>query len=324
MTLALLVPSAREERRARLRFFLAGAVAGLGVLIRQDGLAVGAGFVAALLVAQVAWAERAKLAGLALVGLVLAYGAWPARNLYRFGKPYLTGTFVDRYSNPFFFYTGYHDWMATWSADGATIPRYGFCFYDGQRCPQSTKDYPPEAFSDAAERAAVEKLFDLRRREGISGRVHEGFTRVAAQRRAKAPRTVWLTLPLRRAWRVWVNAHDDILRDPRWRPWLSLYAKLAPGFEWLAKVLTVGMLLGAALLALGRRTRGLALVLFVALAARTVVLAWTFYVEPRYTVEVMPAAYALWGGGLGVALAGMGGLVARRRRAPRAAGRPAP
>lgn len=298
------------ERRPRLRFFLAGAVAGLGVLFRQDGLAVGAAFVPALLLLRVSWRERALLGTLAIIGLALSFGAWPARNLYRFGKPYATGTFVDRYSNPFFNYTGYHDWMATWSADGATIPRYAFCFYDGTRCAQSARDYPPEAFDGLSEMAAVDKLFDLRRREGVSERVATGFAKIAEERRARAPLRTRLWLPLARTATVWINAHDDILRDPRWRPWLWLYSILEPTFIPMAIVLALGFLAGGVLLLEERRTRAAALILLSAIIARTLVLAWTFYVEPRYTVEVMPAAYALFGGGVAE--------VIRRARAYRA------
>src|SRR5439155_486741 len=73
--------------RPRVWFPVAGALVGLSVLARSDGLLLAFAFAPALALVR-GWRERAIVAGLALAGFTVAFAPWPARNLARFGPAY--------------------------------------------------------------------------------------------------------------------------------------------------------------------------------------------------------------------------------------------
>ncbi|MSP60981.1 MAG: hypothetical protein EXR72_11675 [Myxococcales bacterium] len=297
------------EARSGARYFAAGALLGAGVLLRQDTVLLGAAFVPALLLLRVGWWTRARLGLIALASFALVFAAWPIRNLHHFGDAHAFGERVDRQSNPFPNALGFHHWMATWAPDGRAIPRFVFCFND-RPCPLAARDFPEAAF-EGAERATVEKLIQQRTREGFTDAVNQGFESLAVDRRARHPFDCQVGLPLRRAVAMWFDPHDDILKNPRWLPWPALFRPLLPHFLRLVGTWLILFALASVLLLSSATARPTAVVILVAMLARTLVMAWLFYVEPRYTVEVMPIGCALIGAGIGEAMARL-----RRRSAP--------
>jgi hypothetical protein len=281
--------------RAGWRLFAAGLLCGLGVLLRPDGLLLAVAFVPYLL-AQSPWKARVRLAGLALLGFTLVYGGWPARNLVRFGSPHWIGTNVTVHREPLEHGAGYRHWLASWAEDDKAIYLLSYCFYDAA-CPQSAMLYPATAFTSSGERALVEGLLQQRQEQGIDRAMSDAFDALAARQRARHPFRVLVGLPLLRSYNLWVNEHLDLLRDPRFRPWRSFYDRVIPHHAALSALLFFGALAGGALLLARRATRVAAAILVTTLAARTFVLAWTYYVEPRYLVEVTPFAWILLGAG---------------------------
>jgi hypothetical protein len=285
--------------RAGLRWLGAGALTGLGTMLRVDGALVTFAFLPAL--ACVGRRERVRVAALGALGFVVVFGPWIARNLVFFGRPYFVGEHVDRQSQPLPHYDGYYHWVATWARDDAPMSGLVWCFYD-RKCPVTTRNYPADAFESPQEAVQVATIFDERNREGVTAGVAAEFEKLAAARRSHRPSFTRVKLPLIRMWNLWVNRHDDLLRDPKWRPWPEMFAKVNPYFDRLGLLLTL-LLLGSSALCLAvPSTRRVAAVLVTLIGARTMVFAYSYHVEPRYVVEVIPVGLALIGGAMGILL----------------------
>ncbi|HUS67073.1 MAG TPA: glycosyltransferase family 39 protein [Kofleriaceae bacterium] len=278
------------ERRPRLRYLAAGAVAGLGVLARPDSLLLGAAFVPALLLHDATFRVRAALAGLAFAGFALVYGPWPVRNLARFGHAYPVGTYASWHNEPLQHVDGYRHWVATWAKDGVPVG-LSYCFYEPS-CDQGINWYPLLAF-DPGERDTVTKLLAQRRVTGIDATLDAGFEALASARRARRPLRHHVTLPLRRAFWLWVNPHNDLVFDPKYRPWRDVFDVVVPKYRGGMIAFGLFTLAGAVLLACRRERRRVALVLATAIVARILVLAYAYLMEPRYLLEVLPLAFVL-------------------------------
>ena len=287
------------RRRPRLRFFVAGVLTGLGVLARADGLLVAFAFLPALLLRDgdaTPLRERARWAALALAGFVLVYAPWPLRDWVKTGAAHPLGGFVTWHHGPLEHAEGYHHWLSTWARDGAPT-RLGYCFYE-RSCVQDIASYPSEAFSSPAEHDEVAALIAARATTGVDEAMSERFDALAADHRRRRPFYVNVSLPLRRATNLWVNRHEDLIEDERYRPWRAVYDPVLHNGVAISKWMTLAILAGAALLLARRRTRRIAAVLLAALVGRTLVLAYSYYVEPRYLVEVIPLGLVLIAGGL--------------------------
>jgi hypothetical protein len=221
----------------------------------------------------------------------------------QFGKPWFLGTRVDRYSQPVPHYGGYYSWLTTWAVDQEVNPRAAWCFYDPS-CGPNIQAYPPEAFDSDAERAEVDRLLALRRKEQFSERVSDGFAALTWQRRLHHPLDNLIVLPARRAWNVWINDHADIRHNRV--PWPAVFEPMRNQWTKVAKIFCALTLLSSLLLIWRRETRRIAAMLAAAIVLRTLFLAYFFYVEPRYTVEVMPLGLCLIAGALVLAAQKLG------------------
>jgi hypothetical protein len=321
LTLAAVALVVVWRGRPRLRFFAAGVVCGLGVLARADGLLLAIVFLPALFIEPASWRERLARGGLGLAGLVLAWAPWPLRNLYATGAAHPLGGYVTMYHGPLEHADGYHHWLATWARND-TPTRLGYCFYE-RNCGQNVASYPAGAFESIAERDEVAALIAGRAQTGIDAQLDERFEALARARRSHRRFYVNVTLPLLRARELWVNRHQDLIEDPRYRPWRALYDPMLKHALVASKWLFRALCAAAIFLLARRRTRAIAAVLIAVVAGRTLVLAFTYYLEPRYLVEVMPLGLALVAAGLVEACRAVAtsGIVQRMRgtRAPVAA-----
>jgi 4-amino-4-deoxy-L-arabinose transferase-like glycosyltransferase len=312
LTVATVAPLVLLRDRPRLALALFGLGVGLSLLLRADGilLAIAA---APFLWRLPSWRARATGAGVALAAFLVAVGPWAARNLVHFGSPHLLGAHLDRTNHPMPHHAGFWRWLTSWARDWAPLGYRQACFYD-PRCPVSVNDFAADgAFADLDDRATVDALLKQRAREGISEGVSRGFSALADARLRHAPLRVLLAWPLTRAAAMWIARHDEILQSPTWRPWKSVVPKLMPLFLPLVALLVGTTLLGAIVL-LGRaaptEVRVAALILFLPIVARTLVLPFFGYAMPRYAVEAMPLCFV-------IAAAGVAGLAARLREARR-------
>ncbi len=307
---AFALVASESEKAARLRYAAAGVVAGLGTLLRQDTILL----LPPLLLA--AWLQprprqvRVRLGAWLMAGFAIAFAPWPARNLVQFGRPFLLGTHADRYYHPVANHSGFYNWLATWAVEQDVNPRVAWCFYD-PGCSPIINSYPPAAFESPEERVEVDRLLALRRSERFSPRVSDGFQALANARRHRHPIDNFILLPARRAWSVWINEHDDITHTRL--PWPELYGPMKGKWSDVALGFCLAVALSAALLIRRPGSRRLALVLFGAIVLRTWFLAYFFYVEPRYTVEVMPLGLVLIAGALALLPQGLAQLLPQRK-----------
>jgi hypothetical protein len=274
-TAALTVLIWREEVSVR-RLFGASLLIGVGVLARQDALALAP----ALLLGAVLSKPRLIRTGIAIGGVLLALSPWVIRNLVVFHKTYILGARIDRYGAPFPHWKGFHSWMASWAVDETSV-RAQFCFYD-PRC-QTVLQWAPRAYFDLDDSAAAEALLKQRKNGVDPEIVSDGFAALAVARRKAHPFRVLIGHPVQRATRLWIASEWPI------RPPLRAF-RVRPYIPYVAGSLGIGWLVGGVLLLVRRGRRRLAMILLSALIVRTVALAWLYYAEPRYIVELLPAA----------------------------------
>ncbi|MSP59848.1 MAG: hypothetical protein EXR72_05815 [Myxococcales bacterium] len=315
LSVLAIAPLTLGQRRPRIGFPLAAAMVALSVLVRPDGLLLGAAFVPAILLLRpprAVWRQRLIVAALCAGSFLVVLAPWPIRNQIQFGAPHPIGGRIDRYSRPVIHYQGFWAWLRAWAPDWKPMTWPTTCFYDVGCHPTVALYEGPGAFDSKEERAVVEQLLKLRIKQGHTQAVSDGFQRLADEKIARHRLAYHLTLPLSRAFGMWVAPFDELLQGPP--PWPEMTTLLRPHLEEGSKVLLLAMLAGGAILLLRRSTRGDAAVLVTTIGVRTAVMAYTFYCMPRYALEVMPLGYALIGAGAveGVrALGSLGWFVAR-------------
>jgi 4-amino-4-deoxy-L-arabinose transferase-like glycosyltransferase len=317
IALGCLIAALYQRQRARLWWPLAGGVMALGMLVRIDGiLLLPCLLVPALWPSAVGAASRragVRLTAVSLLVLLVVFSPWPLRNQLRFGDPHPFGRPCDVRGREMP-HTAFFSWFATWLRQESDTPSTLFCFFHDD-CRSSVQKYPPHAFDSAAERQAVEELFQLRAREGLSERVDAGFRALAQQRLRHHPFRSLIQLPLVRAYYQWTGPADQPLRSaPHPVPFFSARSYLFPRLSQYTALLG---LVGLLLLWARARTRAAALVLTLAVLGRTAFMALIGFVENRYQLELLPAALAL----CGVALASpfsalLGWLRGRRHPTP--------
>jgi hypothetical protein len=277
----------------RVRHFAAGGMAALGTLLRPDGILVLPPLLLGAWLLPLPRRARLLLGAWLVIGFAVVFAPWPIRNLVQFGQPFPFGTRVDRYSHPVPFYAGYYNWLGTWAVDQSVNPTAAWCFYDPNCTPQ-LYSYPANAFDSPDERKEVDRLLALRRSEHFTERVSDGFEDLARARRRHHPIDNFILLPARRAWAVWINDHSDITHSRQ--PWPEVWNLMSGHWETLARWFCMLVVFSSAFLLWAPETRRLAAVLFGAIALRTAFLAYFLYVEPRYTLEVMPLGLCLIAG----------------------------
>jgi hypothetical protein len=282
-----------------VRHFAAGVVAALGVLLRPDGILLIPPLVVAVWLLKRDRQARLRLGGWMLAGFVIFFSPWPIRNMVQFHRPWFLGTRVDRFSAPVPNYSGYYAWLTTWATEQEVQPMVAWCFYD-PTCAPNIVAYPVWAFDNIEEHAEVDRLLGLRRKELFSERVSDGFTALANRRRLHHPIDNLILLPAKRAWNVWMNNHADVMYNRV--PWPDVMNPIKKAGKAIHIVFCALMIFSAWLLYRRKEARRLTAVLACAIAVRTLFLAYFFYVEPRYTVEVMPLGFVLLAGAAAIGI----------------------
>jgi 4-amino-4-deoxy-L-arabinose transferase-like glycosyltransferase len=309
-TLALLVLVG--ERRPRLGWASAGAGVALSTLLRPDGLLLGAAFLPALIFQAGTRRDRLVRAGLAALAFTVVFAPWPLRNLVATGATHPFGGRIDRFTQPVANYEGYWAWLRSWSTDWTPMTTPTTCFY-APDCPQGLADLRQRgAYQFFDDEAVVQPLIQRRFREGLTPELSHAFADVAAAHVRARPFLVEVELPLSRAWSMWTSANDELLQGRRPWLWHTLWPYMARWSTWQFLL----FLIGGAWLSVVRRTRAVASPLYVAVLVRTVILAFTFYCMPRYTLEVLPLIYTLGAAGVVAIAAAMAERWRRRRSAP--------
>jgi 4-amino-4-deoxy-L-arabinose transferase-like glycosyltransferase len=289
LVLLTLVPSRDPSKPVRsfVPLVVAGAVMGVGQLVRIDGFLVAPCLLLPWTHRAMPRAGRAVL--LALIAFALVYIPWPLRNQMVFGEPHPLAGVCNVRGEPMP-RTAFLDWFATWVTTEAQTPSTLYCFYK-PNCVSTTSTYPAEAFDSVEERAEVQALFDLRASEGLSERVDQSFSSLAWRRIFRHPLRTLAALPIMRAFFLWVNANDQPLRTMPKLPWPSVYVRIQRYLlAYNAGLFAIGLLglLLVARLPEYRSVRGAAWLAGTAILLRTLFLALTGFVDARYTLEVLP------------------------------------
>ena len=290
---AAIAPLVLGEARPRRWFAVAGAMVALSTLLRPDGLLLAAAFVPAVLWlrGERPWRRRIVVGLVAALAFTFVFAPWPIRNYLRFQELRPVGGRIDRYQRPVLHYEGFWEWLRSWAPDWQPMTWPTTCYYDLGCRPWIELYDGPGAFDSPAERSAVNQLLLRRIREGHSPAVSAGFLQLAEAKRRRHPIAYHLTLPLSRAYHMWVAPFDELLQGVP--PWPAATAIVRRYMEPASGVLFFSALAGSVILLGSRRTRRGATVLVVAVGVRTAVMAYTFYCMPRYAVEQLPIVFVL-------------------------------
>jgi 4-amino-4-deoxy-L-arabinose transferase-like glycosyltransferase len=282
------------EQRPRLGWAGAGALLALSTLLRPDGLGLGVAFLPALLLQTGTRRERLQRAAAAAIAFTVVFAPWPIRNKVATGQWHPLGGRIDRYTQPVENYEGYWAWLRSWSTDWTPMTTPTTCFYSTD-CPAGLNDLRQRgAYQFYDDENVVRPLIDRRFREGLTPGVNDAFAALARQHRRARPILVEVGLPISRAWSMWTSPNDELLQArPPWI-WRQLWPHMAAWSTWQFLL----FLLGGAWLCARRRTRAIAAPIYAVILVRTVVLAYTFYCMPRYTLEVLPLVYAVAAAGV--------------------------
>ncbi len=288
---AVLLPSAAVPQGLRHRLWLgSAAVLALGCLVRIDTL-----FLFPTLLLPVLRFGRRALRWLPAVAVAFAlcFAPWPLRNQISLGHPHPLGGQCDIRGEAMP-HTSFFAWFATWVRRESQTTTTLYCLFR-RECVATTATYPAEAFDSPAERATLQALFDLRRREGLSASVDEGFRQLARQRLRAHPLRTLLWLPLQRAYFLWATPIDQPLRATRHPP-DSLFLRYASSAFLYTQILMLGLgLLGLLRSARAPRLRSFAALAAACLLLRTAALAAIGFVENRYVIELLPLVLVLCG-----------------------------
>jgi hypothetical protein len=298
LTLCAVAPLLLGGDRPFRWFPLGAAAVALGALTRPEGILLALAFIPAIDFLPGGARRRWALAGACLAAFALVYAPWPLRNLRATGSMHLADGFTDHTGHVVPHHQGYWEWLRSWARDARPFESLQSCYFEPS-CPSTIVQYDAlEAFSvEPDQRPQVEALLDLRRREGVTAAVDDGFAALARERRAHHPWKTRVGLPLRRAFTLWTGAQDELFRDPDWRPWPRASRLLLPAFPFLQALLLVFALGGVAALFSRRATRAAAWILVTALATRTAMLAWSGFCLPRYLQPVFGLLFVLAGVG---------------------------
>jgi 4-amino-4-deoxy-L-arabinose transferase-like glycosyltransferase len=288
--------SRTSVRILSITFLLAGAIAGLGTLVRPETpLVLAAGGI----VICIRWRRQADWRKLALAGLWMAVGLiavlapWAARNARTMGRvDFLAPHYAESAGD--YIPRGFHAWTRTW------MVRYGDAYtvtWALGKKPIELDVLPGGAFDSDAERARVAELLasynsDLKMTPSLDRK----FEALARERSAAHPVRSLVMIPVKRALAIWFAPRVDVLRysGKLWPPGEQRRAK-PEEFD----VTVIFALLDFAYIALGivgawryRMSAGCALVVLY-LVIRTTLLTQLATVEPRYVVVCFPAVAAL-------------------------------
>jgi hypothetical protein len=286
MTMLAVAPLILLHERRLLALALSGAGVGLAALLRPDALIM---LVAALpLIYKLRGGELARAAAALFLGVALFVGPWALRNLVEFGALHLSDGMIDRSSHQIKHYQGFWRWMQTWSTNWEPAGFPQSCYYD-LGCRAAPAMFRVDYFPD--ERKEVERLLELRAREGHSAQVSDGFLALARQRTWRQPFRVLIGRPLLRLFSMWLSPQDELVQNPAWRPWPA-FTRLFLPLGWAMSIfIFLGTILGAALLWLDAETRSFGQIIALPILARSAVLAWSAFSLPRYLLGLYPLSF---------------------------------
>jgi len=282
-------------------FLLAGAVVGVGTLVRPEMPLL---IVAAVLVLCVRWRRPADWRKVALatswmaVGLLLPLMPWAVRNARTLGRSeFLAPRYAETQGD--FIPRGFYEWTGTWMVqfeDAYLVP------WKLGKAPIPIETLPGSAFDSAAERIRVEALLsrynsDLK----MTPMLDQEFGLLARERTSRRPMRTYFLIPVARAAMIWFTPRIELLPysgkvwplNKKWRANPADFG-VTLGFGFLNCVYV-----GLAFLGAWRCRSHPALALLITfIAVRTALLTQLQTVEPRYVVVCIPAVLALGAQGL--------------------------
>jgi hypothetical protein len=294
------------DRRSMLSavgwFLLAGALVGMGTLVRPEMPLLLAAMVFVLCIRwwrRINWPKLALTTALMTVGLLLPLMPWAVRNARTMGRiEFLAPRYAETQND--FIPRGFYQWTGTWmvqSRDAYLAP------WKLGNAPIPIETLPGSAFDSAEERIRIQALLsrynsDLK----MTPQLDQEFGLLARERTARHPVRTYFTIPVVRALMIWFTPRIELLPysgkvwplDEKWRanP-IDFGATLGLGFLNFIYV-------GLALVGAWRCRRHPALALLIAFVVlRTALLTQLHTIEPRYVVMCFPVLLALgaqaWG-----------------------------
>jgi len=298
--LALDLALAALQTTQQLRVWMyCGLAIGAAILLRPDGgllLAAIELYLAALALRGLSFSGSSPgFSGFMRAGLIVALVSlaplipWTLRNFYTLHR---FQPLAPRYANEEheFVPMGFNRWVKTWMADYVSVEEI-YWAVPGE--PIDVEKLPGRAFDSPAQQAQTAQLLsDYNQVLHITPELDKRFEALAEERIRDHPLRYYLWLPLVRITDMWLRPRTSILpSDTRW--W-----EFNDDPRWSALAVALGVIglfyLAAALAGLlrGRFAPHLGLLLtFVVL--RSVFLGTLENPEPRYTLELYPAAICL-------------------------------
>ncbi len=280
---------------------LAGALLGLGLLVRADTVTL----VPCLLVPMLLGRARLRSVLFAAAVAWLVFSPWPIRNAVQFGALTPWGAqWVNRQGEPL--PTGTQEWLRTWVADPFPIVSIAWGMAYGRWV--SLSDVPAYAYDSPEERRRVDRIMnDYNRSRTITPAIDQALRELATERCTRRPLDCWVRLPWQRAKRLWLDP------PPEWEiPVESPTFGLPQGrAAWIPLHHHTLVLATAGFLLLLFLSRGRAFAVLVATAALVRTVAVVYLVPGgtlRYLIELYPLLLVL----VAVALISPAELIWRR------------
>src|SRR5262249_52134372 len=155
--------------------------------------------------------ETVRPALITAAAFSLVYLPWPIRNVIEFHDPHPLGGRIDRHSEPVESYEGSWAFLRAISSDWQPMTRLTTCYYDLSCAPQVHDFYQADPTLDEYELGELKQLLGLRRAQGHSPAVSDGFLALARRRTRMRPWSVEVALPWSRFTSMWIAPHDELL-----------------------------------------------------------------------------------------------------------------
>jgi hypothetical protein len=279
-----------EGRADRTAALFASFAMALAMLLRPDGVLVGAAVIAAIL--WYAWRQGRLLAGMktALLCAVLAalpLAPWVARNWRTFHV--IQPLAPRRVNDPGEYVTyGFYRWMSTWSAD---IVSTGDVFWRVGTQTIDVNNLPSRAFDSPAQRMqTAELLAEYNTRKAVTPELDAKFGELAKERLREHPLLYRVWVPVLRVADMALRPRTETLGLDA--DWWRFDEHQVESVEAVGLGLINLAIVGAALVGLVRGRVPWAAMAVVYVLLRCALLSTMENSEPRYTLEAMPMLLA--------------------------------
>ena len=284
-TLTILCAVFALDGRVLVWAALAGALGGLLMLTRTDGVTVIPPVLLGLCLATASRRRRALAIGLFAAAWMAVLSPWAYRNYRVFGQPHLLGAkWMAKDGTPM--RTGPEEWMWTWERHAsAGLMNLRML----SRTHLDLTLMPPDVIESPAERAAVIRALDHCNAVGVTKPVSDEFAKLARDRARHSPFEVFVKTPIGRMVDMWLDTIQEGDMPLNVAPFGLAQRSLFTRFDRRLYALALAGLALALLPGVGRRQWKLALLIAVAALTRTGVDGYTqAHVTQRYLVEVYP------------------------------------